>query len=489
MKRLQRWAGLTAGLGLGISLAWGDPLVYVSNSHTDTVAVVNAATRDVVEVLEMSDLTDAPEDIKGMALSPDRETLYLGNFAGLDVDSRDVPAGEGSIVEVGNFNHVLLVNEAGTLGYGLGSLGIDVYDLENRTLLESKIDYPEGEGLPEMVLSPDESRIYVVGIEGTVEVFHTGHQDWIDEPITVEGWGDVGSSFVEAFIALAPDGSRLYFTYFDPVPNSEPHGRVAIIDTVTGDLLGDVIEVGQSTGAIVLSPDGDRAYIADYKGDSVLVLDTRTHTLIDEVEVDANPYRSLALNSTGTRLFVGNSTAGSLSVIDTEALETLGDPIDLRLAGEMSGDTGTGSSIEDIVVGSASPDIVALAVDPAYPMNLYAGTDGAGLYRSVDGGANWEQANNGVTDVRITELAITPDGGAVYAGTHSGGVFKSTDYGASWWPVNLGLSTAVRALEVAPDDDQTVYVGVAGGAGVYTSTNGGASWEQSSEGLPDEFVD
>ncbi len=75
--------------------------------------------------------------------------------------------------------------------------------------------------------------------------------------------------------------------------------------------------------------------------------------------------------------------------------------------------------------------ISALAIDPANPMTLYAGTSGDGVFQSTDRGANWSVINNGLTSLNVRSLAIDPtDPMTLYAGT-VGGVFQSTDRGTN----------------------------------------------------------
>ena len=67
--------------------------------------------------------------------------------------------------------------------------------------------------------------------------------------------------------------------------------------------------------------------------------------------------------------------------------------------------------------------VTALAVNPANPQTVYAGMDGAGIYVSHDGGVSWVAQNHGLTNRRVSSLAIGQHGHAVYVGTLGGGVF------------------------------------------------------------------
>ncbi len=67
--------------------------------------------------------------------------------------------------------------------------------------------------------------------------------------------------------------------------------------------------------------------------------------------------------------------------------------------------------------------INALAIDPATPATLYAGTEDSGVFKSSDGGATWRAVNAGLTSLIVRALAIDPATPAtVYAATY-GGVF------------------------------------------------------------------
>lgn len=58
--------------------------------------------------------------------------------------------------------------------------------------------------------------------------------------------------------------------------------------------------------------------------------------------------------------------------------------------------------------GPDGGSISALAIDPATPSTLYAGTVGGGVFKSADGGATWRPRNTGLTNLSIGALAIDP---------------------------------------------------------------------------------
>ena len=80
--------------------------------------------------------------------------------------------------------------------------------------------------------------------------------------------------------------------------------------------------------------------------------------------------------------------------------------------------------------------INVLAIDPATPTTLYAGT-ASGVFKSTDGGGSWRAVNAGLTALHVRALALDPaTPTTLYAGTYGGGVCKSTDGGGSWRAVN-----------------------------------------------------
>ena len=93
--------------------------------------------------------------------------------------------------------------------------------------------------------------------------------------------------------------------------------------------------------------------------------------------------------------------------------------------------------------GPEGGSVAVAAVDPVTPNTLYAGTagggngtmtGGGGVFKSTNGGGSWTTSNAGLVgfSLNVRSLAIDPaTPTTLYAGT-DGGVFKSTDGGGSW---------------------------------------------------------
>jgi photosystem II stability/assembly factor-like uncharacterized protein len=138
--------------------------------------------------------------------------------------------------------------------------------------------------------------------------------------------------------------------------------------------------------------------------------------------------------------------------------------------------------------------IVDLAIDPSTPSTLYAAAENGdntggeargGVFKSTDSGATWTAQTSGIGNPPVRKIAISPsDPRTLYASTYAGPIYRSNDGSASWAPTATGAYTA--ALAVDPRSSSVVYV--AGGTGLLKTTDGGASWNDTSSGLPGDFV-
>ena len=153
------------------------------------------------------------------------------------------------------------------------------------------------------------------------------------------------------------------------------------------------------------------------------------------------------------------------------------------------GDTGLfvshdgGAKWERIGSQGDVPTIWSMAVDPADPSILFAGTRPAGVYRSRDGGQRWEKL---AVDIAkecsigtpfVTSVMVDPaDHRVVWAGVEIDGVFRSLDGGDTWTHVEAGLyDPDIHAMAVAGTNPTRVFASTA--RELFTSDDKGEKWQ------------
>jgi photosystem II stability/assembly factor-like uncharacterized protein len=119
----------------------------------------------------------------------------------------------------------------------------------------------------------------------------------------------------------------------------------------------------------------------------------------------------------------------------------------------------------------------ALAAAPSNPDLLVAGAVD-GVFRSRDSGRTWERISPEGRDdlVNFDSIAIDPrDPDTIYAGTFHL-PWKTTDGGSTWTPIHTGMveDSDVMSLSVDPRDPDHVFASAC--SGIYSSRNGGLNW-------------
>lgn len=134
--------------------------------------------------------------------------------------------------------------------------------------------------------------------------------------------------------------------------------------------------------------------------------------------------------------------------------------------------------------GLKGQSIRALTEAPGNPKMLVAGTL-EGVFRSMDGGATWEQISTaGSKELHeIESIAIDPvNPNIIYAGTwHL--PWKTVDGGKSWQSVKAGLidDSDVFSIIIDPTDPSIVYTSAC--SGIYKSENAGVLFHKI-QGIP-----
>jgi photosystem II stability/assembly factor-like uncharacterized protein len=168
---------------------------------------------------------------------------------------------------------------------------------------------------------------------------------------------------------------------------------------------------------------------------------------------------ALSLTSASCSLF-GTTTAG--------ILKTSNGGIDWQTSNNLKDNTGT-------ILGLS---ISKIAFDPLATDILYASSYNAGLYKSTDGAANWEQI---LGQIPIIDFAIHPnDSQTIYAAGYfeeRGRVLATRDGGKSWHAVYTAATanTAARSVALNPNSPEQVAIGLSQGE-LIMSGDGGETW-------------
>lgn len=142
--------------------------------------------------------------------------------------------------------------------------------------------------------------------------------------------------------------------------------------------------------------------------------------------------------------------------------------------------------------------VTAVAGVTSQPFVYYFGATGGGVWKTSDGGINWEPISDGpifgtgsVGAIGISDA----DPNTIYVGmgespvrgnvSHGDGVYKSMDAGKTWKRVGLEDTRQIGRVRVHPRNPDVVYVAALGHLfgpneqrGVFRSKDGGKTWQK-----------
>ena len=177
-----------------------------------------------------------------------------------------------------------------------------------------------------------------------------------------------------------------------------------------------------------------------------------------------------------------------------------------------------GTTWQPVFDKQGSYSIGCVSVDPKRPDTVWVGTGennsqrsvgfGDGIYRSLDGGKNWENLGlknsehigKILIDPRNSDVLFVAAQGPLWKEGGERGLYKTTDGGRTWKAVlTVDEHTGVTDVLQDPRDPDLLYAAsyqrrrhvwglVNGGPGsaVWKSTDAGATWKKLSNGLPKE---
>ena len=165
--------------------------------------------------------------------------------------------------------------------------------------------------------------------------------------------------------------------------------------------------------------------------------------------------------------------------------------------------------------------IGAIAIAPSDTRTIYVGTGeswvrnsvsiGKGMYVSRDGGNRWVSVGLDSSE-RIADIAVHPTRpdtlfvaalGPLWADGTQRGIFRSFDGGSNWEKVlYLDAATGGASVSIDPQHPDTIFAamwshrraphafdsGYTGASGLYRSQDGGQTWQELTDGLPAETL-
>ena len=147
-------------------------------------------------------------------------------------------------------------------------------------------------------------------------------------------------------------------------------------------------------------------------------------------------------------------------------------------------------------IGPVGNRIISVTGVPGDPMTYYVGAASGGIWKTVDGGINWQPVFDKQRVHSIGALALAPsEPEVVYAGTGESfirsnvsignGVWRSTDGGATWTHLGLDKTGRISRIIVHPTNADIAYVAALGHGytpqqerGIYKTIDGGKTWQQ-----------
>ena len=164
-------------------------------------------------------------------------------------------------------------------------------------------------------------------------------------------------------------------------------------------------------------------------------------------------------------------------------------------------------SVGAVAVSASDPNIVYCGMGEHAPRGVMT-SYGDGVYKSTDAGKTWKKMGLSKTQ-HISRIVVHPKNpdvvyvaaqGALYAPNEERGIYKSIDGGENWEKILfVNTLTGCSELSMDPNTPEVMYAAmwhhqrmpnmiVSGGpgSGLYKSVDGGKNWFELIEGLPEE---
>jgi YVTN family beta-propeller protein len=293
--------------------------IYVANSGSDNLLVINGTTNAVVATVSVSGNPVA------VAVNSNTNRIYvaMANASNvvsvIDGDSNtlvttlNVGNGPVAVAVNPNTNRIYIANRTGR--------NISVIDGATNSIVATvNVDYPDS-----VCVNPITNLIYVIGTDGTTLQNNVSVIDGATNSVVAV----VGSGYGYNYdIDVNPITNLIYATHHIYLSTETD---VWVIDGATNSTL-TTIDTGYATD-LAANPSTNRIYVAKPLSNAVLVIDGASNTLVATLNVGDGPV-GVAVNPKTNRIYVANYNDDTISVIQDVQQDVLGDtdnPIELRI--------------------------------------------------------------------------------------------------------------------------------------------------------------
>ena len=248
------------------------------------------------------------------------------------------------------------------------------------------------------------------------------------------------------WLAITPDGRRVFATVDDVKPDGSSIGAVAVIDSATNRLLSTIVVGGGAGGpsGVAITPDGRHVYVPNWDAGRmsgiVSVIDSGSNTVTATVVISGRGGgpSGVAISPDGRQAYVAThqevgEESGRVSVIDTESNSVIArvavNPFPSGIA--VTPDGGRAYVLDE----AGMPAVIDTATHEAtFPIDglgtgriaftpdglrAYVTQEGSLTVHVLDTGSN---ALIGLIDLdgRPTDVALSPDGARAYVTQRTG---------------------------------------------------------------------
>ena len=318
------------------------PMVYISNTGSDTVWVVDMDSASVVAVIDVGD------DPRGIDITPDSSRVYVANRFGGSVSVIDTATNtliqtidlEGSDIVSATEPYDVVVSPDGEWLYVAMKNG----GSENGDGTVAVVDLPGGDVVAEVVLDENASLEGIVVTPDGQKVYAAGRGDMyivdVSPPTFPTFLGTSGSAGRE--LVISPDGAWVYADN-NAVRTSDD------TDFLTGERSGE--------RGIAISPDGRFLFSTD-EGSNVKVVEialveglpvTTFVANIDDVDNRQFEAYGIDLTDAGDRGVVSFRRSESIRIFDATTLSFVGPVIPLEFT-TCTGETIFGDEPKQLVI-------------------------------------------------------------------------------------------------------------------------------------------